>query len=153
VIHAGSSTPARRWPASHFAAISDRLSGVGFAIVLTGTAAEREVTSAVAREMQVEATDLAGRTDLGSLAGVLAGAELLVTNDTGVSHLAAAVGVRSVVVFSGSDAERWAPLDADRHRTVLPNGDGDPAPVARAWEAVESLLAPAQMRVRQVAVS
>jgi ADP-heptose:LPS heptosyltransferase len=117
-VHPGASVPGRRWPAERFAAVAGALADRGLRVVLTGTAEEAELTRAVAGALRAPHVDLAGRTDLGALAALLAGARLLVCNDTGVSHLAAALGVPSVVLFTGSDPDRWAPLDRRRHRAV-----------------------------------
>jgi ADP-heptose:LPS heptosyltransferase len=118
VVHPGSSTPERRWPAGAFAAVADALAIRGVRTCLTGTAGERHVIDAVRREMTTDAIDLGGRTSLGELAALVAEARLLVANDTGVSHLAAALRTPSVIVFSGSDRERWAPIDDRLHRPV-----------------------------------
>jgi len=118
VVHPGSSTPERRWPPGAFAAVADALAIRGARICLTGTAGERDVIDTVRREMTTEAIDLGGRTSLGQLAALVAEARLVVANDTGVSHLAAALRTPSVIVFSGSDRERWAPIDDRLHRPV-----------------------------------
>ncbi|NTV10910.1 MAG: glycosyltransferase family 9 protein, partial [Zoogloea sp.] len=55
---------------------------------------------------------------LGTLAELVAHARLVVCNDTGMSHIAAATGTPSVVVCCGADPERWRPLDARRHRVL-----------------------------------
>jgi ADP-heptose:LPS heptosyltransferase len=117
-IHPGASVPERRWPAEHFASVAARLAARELGIVLTGTAAEAGLTRAVAEGSGASRLDLAGRTDLGSLAALLEGARLLVCNDTGVSHLAAALGVPSVVISTGDNPERWAPIDRARHRVL-----------------------------------
>lgn len=117
-IHPGARLESRRWAPAGFAAVADGLVRKGFQVVLTGAESEGRLTERVADAMREPALDLAGRTTLGTLGALLAGARLLVCNDTGVSHLAAALGVRSVVVFGASDPARWAPEDRERHRVV-----------------------------------
>jgi ADP-heptose:LPS heptosyltransferase len=126
-VHPGARFEVRRWTPQGFAAVAAGLARRGLSIVLTGSAAERDVTRAVADAMEAPAVDLAGQTSIGALAALLEGARIVVCNDTGVSHLAAAVGASSVVVFTTSDQRRWAPLDVRRHRAVqvaLAQADG-----------------------------
>lgn len=118
IVHPGASELARRWPAARFAAVADALAKRGYKVVLSGTGEEAPLTAAVAAAMTAPAIDLAGRTSLGTIAALIEGADLLVTNDTGVSHLAAAIGTPSVVLFLASDRRRWAPVDGRRHRAV-----------------------------------
>lgn len=117
-IHGGASVSERCWPPDAFAAVADALAGLGFSIVLTGTSGESGLTAAIARSMQVAAIDLVGRTPLGTLAALLAGARLLVCNDTGVSHLADALRVPSAVISTGDNPDRWAPADHRLHRVL-----------------------------------
>ncbi|MFM8322530.1 MAG: glycosyltransferase family 9 protein [Chloroflexota bacterium] len=118
VLHPGARAEQRRWPAENFARVADALAERGLAVVLTGAPSEAPLTRAVSARMHVPAIDLAGATSLGGLAALLDGARLLVSNDTGVSHLAAALQTPSVVLYLASDPERWAPLDRRRHRVV-----------------------------------
>ncbi len=68
-------------------------------------------------------SNLAGRTELGSLGALLSDARLVICNDTGVSHLAAALSVPSVVVFLEDACRQWAPLNHWCHRSLYdPNG-------------------------------
>jgi ADP-heptose:LPS heptosyltransferase len=90
-------------------------------VVITGSPSERREVSAVLKAMRATAVD-AGRTSLGALAVLIRDSVLIVTNDTGTSHLAAALRVPSVVVFVASDPRRWAPLDARRHMVVGADG-------------------------------
>jgi ADP-heptose:LPS heptosyltransferase len=117
-LHPGAHEAPRRWPVECFASLGNALADEGMTVVLTGTAAEREITSSVARAMRRDSVDLAGRTDLGTLAALMQGAALVVCNDTGVSHLAAALKTPSVVIFAASDPGRWAPLDGELHRAL-----------------------------------
>jgi ADP-heptose:LPS heptosyltransferase len=117
-IHPGASTPARCWQPEGFAAVADALAHLGLSVILTGSKHEVDLCRRVALMMKAPSVNLAGRTSLGALAALLKDARLLVCNDTGVSHLAVALRVKSVVLFTQSDPDRWAPLDRDRHRVV-----------------------------------
>jgi ADP-heptose:LPS heptosyltransferase len=117
-VHPGAQLASRRWPPERFAQVADALAGEGLRVVLTGTASEAALTRRVAQAMQSPALDLAGRTTLGGVAALIGRARLLVSNDTGVSHIAAALGTPSVIVCSGADPARWAPLERERHRVL-----------------------------------
>ena len=136
-VHPGASVPERRWPPESFAIVADALADRGFQIVLTGTAAEADLTRVVAQRLQHPALDLAGRTDLGTLAALIDGARLMISNDTGVAHLAVARKVPSVILSTGDNPARWAPIDTARHR-VLCDGQGV-APAAILAAAAELL--------------
>jgi ADP-heptose:LPS heptosyltransferase len=118
VVHPGSQLPSRRWPAERFAEVADALAMDGLRVVLTGTRAEAPITARVRAAMREPALDLAGRTSLGALAAVVGRARLLVSNDTSVSHIAAATRTPSVVISCGADAGRWAPLNRELHRVL-----------------------------------
>jgi ADP-heptose:LPS heptosyltransferase len=139
VVHVGATVPQRRWPPERFAAVAEALAARGLRPVLTGGAGERERVAGVRAAVRAPTLDLTGRTSLGAFAVVLRDARLVVTNDTGASHLAAAVRAPSVVLFLASDPRRWAPLDAERHRVV--GGLGADPGVEEALAAVDAQLA------------
>lgn len=117
VLHPGATAPSRRWPAERFAAVGDALGGDGVDVLVTGEHEERSATGAVCAAMSTAAVDMGGATELGSLATLLAGAAVVVTNDSGPAHLAAAVGAPTVTVFLAGDPQRWAPR-GPRHRAA-----------------------------------
>jgi len=118
VIHPGSSLASRRWDARGFAAVGDQLAARGWRIVLTGVEAERAVAHAVRQSMDHPVVDLVGRASLGATAALVRRASVVITNDTGMSHVAAAVGAPSVVVFTVTDPCRWKPA-GECHRAVI----------------------------------
>jgi ADP-heptose:LPS heptosyltransferase len=118
-LHVGSKDDARRWSLERFAAVGDALvERFGARVVLTGSATEGELTAAVGRAMRHPALDLAGTTNLGTFAALLRRVDLLLSNDTGASHLAAATGTPSVVLFGPSRPAEWAPLDRTLHHAI-----------------------------------
>ncbi len=132
-LHPGASRRDRQWPAARFAQVGDHLADYGLVVVVTGSAGEAGLVRAVTSMMHGEAIDVAGRTGLGVLGTLYQQARLVVTNDTGASHVAAAVRVPSVVVIGSAEPFRWAPLDRYLHRVVT----GDPSP---DWPDVHAVL-------------
>ena len=116
-IHAGGIS-GRRWPAYQFAAVADELAHRGLQIVLTGTLAEQPIIYDVKSLMVRPAISLAGQTSLGVLAALLRQSALLISNDTGVAHLAIASRTPSVVIYTSADPDEWGPLNRSRHRVV-----------------------------------
>ena len=121
-VHLGSQLPSRRWPLSRFAEVACALAEQGHVLALTGVRGERALGETLQAALKAAGRppciDLIGETTLWSLGAVIREAALLVCNDTGVSHVAAALGTPSVVISCGSDVSRWAPADAGRHRVL-----------------------------------
>jgi lipopolysaccharide heptosyltransferase II len=101
VVHPGASAPSRRYPAASFAAAAGRLArehGVG--IVFTGSPDEVPLVESIRAAMDAPSVSLTGELALGELAAVLAVAPLLVANNTGPVHLAAALGTPVVDLYA-----------------------------------------------------
>ena len=127
VLHPGASAPARRWPARRWAEAAALLAGRGQRVVLTGGADERDLTATVAAARPPTAapgglvSDLGGRTSLAELAAVLAGADAVLVANTGVAHLAAAVGTPGgVAVRPGGARGPLGPLRRAGHAARRP---------------------------------
>jgi heptosyltransferase-2 len=106
-IFPGSNASSRRWDADRYAELAARVAGRGARVVVFGSTGERDLTAHVAGS---HALDLGGRTDLPLLAAGLAACRVLVTNDSGPMHLAAAVGTRTVSVQGPADPRVTRPL-------------------------------------------
>lgn len=139
-LHAGASSPEKRWPTVRFAEVAERLVAGGRPVLLTGSADEVELSQGIVERVSRPVADLTGRTALGVLAAVLRRGRLLVCNDTGVSHLAAALQIPSVVIFSTGNPRRWAPLNCNRHRTLFSEGGSRAISTEEVWREVEVLL-------------
>ena len=102
---------AKRWLPERFAATADLLiERDGFAAFIVGTAGDREAASVVTSHMRASVADLTGRTTLAELKAVLACAQLVISNDTGAAHVAAALGVPTVTVFGPTEDFATRPL-------------------------------------------
>lgn len=113
----GSRASSRRWPAERFRELATHLAAHGLAVAVFGAGDERALTAFVAGGAE-GAADLGGATDLPMLAAALAACDLLVTNDSGPMHLAAAVGTRTVSLQGPADPAETAPLGPG-HRLIV----------------------------------
>lgn len=110
IVHPGAASGSRRWPPDRFAVVAARLQRAGLPVVVTGSEAERPLAEHVAsRALLPEGAVLAGATDVLALARVVADARLVISGDTGVAHLAAAVATPSVTLFGPVSPRLWGP--------------------------------------------
>jgi lipopolysaccharide heptosyltransferase II len=101
VVHPGASAPSRRYPAARFGRVADEVAArSGCVAVFTGDAAEQSVVDEARRGMTQRSVALAGRLDIGELAALIDGAQLLLANNTGPAHIAAAMGTPVVVLYA-----------------------------------------------------
>jgi heptosyltransferase-2 len=118
--------PAKRWPAERFveAAVALR-KNTNCRWVIFGGNGDRDLAENIARETGELTLNLAGKTNLRELAAALKLCEVVLTNDTGPMHLAAAVGARLVAIFGSTSPELTGPIFSPRARIVR-----QPAPCA-----------------------
>lgn len=105
--------PAKRWPSAHFAELATQLA---LPVVLLGSAKESELCAGIAASANArlpgQCLDLSGRTSLDQALGVIAAARAMVSNDSGLMHVAAAFGTPQVAVFGSSSPLHTPPLSA-----------------------------------------
>jgi heptosyltransferase II len=103
--------PAKRWPAAHFAALAAQLP---LPVVLLGSAKESDLCAQIARQAlalgAMPGLDLSGRTSLDQALAVIAAAHAMVSNDSGLMHVAAAFGTPQVALFGSSSPLHTPPL-------------------------------------------
>ena len=102
---------AKRWPAERFAEAADLLADrLGTTALLFGSPTEAPLTRAIRKRMRGAGIDFGGKITLAAFTGLLGRCRLLLTNDTGAMHVAAAVGVSCVALFGPTDPGRTGPL-------------------------------------------
>jgi lipopolysaccharide heptosyltransferase II len=105
-VHPGASAPSRRYPPEYFALAARQLVlDHGLQLVFTGSRVEAPLIEQIIAAAEVEGVSLAGQTNLGALAAVLKQASLLISNNTGPVHLAAAVGTPIVDLYAQTNLQ------------------------------------------------
>jgi len=117
-IHPGAGSPTKRWPLPRYQSLARQIvQRKGNAILLVEGPAERGTGRETAADLPPERVQIAASLPLGLLGGVLSCCQSLVGNDSGVAHLAAGLGIPSLVLFGPTSPRQWSPLGS--HVLVL----------------------------------
>jgi lipopolysaccharide heptosyltransferase II len=100
VIHPGASAPSRRYPPQGFVNLAELLNLEGIQVVFTGDKSERKLIGGIRAQLNTPTFSLAGEVSLGGLSALLKIAPLLISNNTGPVHVAAAVGTSVVDIYA-----------------------------------------------------
>ncbi len=114
--------PAKRWPSHHFAALAGQLA---LPVVLLGSGKDAELCAEIAHTVNASKPDhchnWAGRTSLDQALAVIAASRAMVSNDSGLMHVAAAFGLPQVALFGSSSPLHTPPLNRQAHVVWLKN--------------------------------
>ncbi|KPK39194.1 MAG: hypothetical protein AMJ78_08875 [Omnitrophica WOR_2 bacterium SM23_29] len=121
-VHPAASNPDKMWPLDRFAQVSDKLiDEFGAKIIFIGGREEANITEAVKSKMKNNVLDLTGALSIKELGSILKRCKLLISNDSGPVHIAAAVGTPTIVLFGedrpGGSSKRWGPYGKG-HRII-----------------------------------
>jgi len=171
VLFPGAGTPDRRWPAANFKALSKRIhEATGWVGVICGGSGEELIANEITGNNNAPLQNRAGRTSLQDLISIIAGARMLVSNETGAVHIAAAVSTAVVCILGGGHYGRFIPYQVEAEtarplphavihnmdcfgcnwRCIYKVGRGKVAPcvagvsVDMAWEGVSKILSAAK---------
>ena len=107
---------AKRWPAAYFAAVAQHWIAQGGQVILLGSGKDSPVTAQIASTVDAPAcVDLAGKTSLQEVMALLAVADQVVSNDSGLMHIAAAVDTPVIALYGSSDPTYTPPLSPKAH--------------------------------------
>ena len=104
--------PAKRWPAAYYAEIARRLRQRGYAVWLIGSGKDKPVADEIHQLADGHCINLCGSTDLDDAIALLACAQLVISNDSGLMHLAAALDRPTLALFGSSSPQFTPPLSA-----------------------------------------
>ncbi|AXS80660.1 lipopolysaccharide heptosyltransferase II [Dechloromonas sp. HYN0024] len=117
--------PAKRWPAAHFAALANKLAAQGFTVWFFGSPKDHAVAEEISQLAPGLCRNLCGATSLAQAVDLLAMSELVVCNDSGLMHVAAALD-RPIVALYGSSSPGFTPPLSEQADIVSLNLDCSP---------------------------
>ncbi|MFH1415989.1 MAG: glycosyltransferase family 9 protein, partial [Elusimicrobiota bacterium] len=123
VINPGAGLPSRRWPVERFIEIIDYLiKKKCYNIILSGSINEKIIGDIIAKEFPGKINNLSGKTSLMKIAGIISKSKLLITNDTGILHIGAALNAPMIAIMGPGDFIRYDPGVISANARVLYNG-------------------------------
>jgi len=127
VLIPGSAHSDKCWPSERFAAVADKISDrFGLSVIAVGTAGESRLVDDINAGAKVNVKNLAGRTDAPVLISLLRNAKIVISNDTGPGHIAAALKVPLVIIYGRSNPVRVGPYRLPQCvAAVEPDNRGD----------------------------
>jgi len=140
----------KRWPTANFAELANRL---GLSVVLVGGKGDEALVEAVKDRLTVPALAFVGTLSFGEIAALAQGAKLYMGNDTGLTHLAAAAGAKTVMILGPSDPQRYAPYADDalalwKPTTVPRSGVAAGVPLGWDWSRDGISVDEAEAKIR-----
>lgn len=122
-IHPGSGSPRKNWPAGNWQRLADRIASAGSRLLLIGGEADAAVLDPLASALAVHQPIVARNLPLPTLAALLAQCAAYFGHDTGISHIAAATGIPSTLIFGPTNPATWAPQGAHVRVISAPGGN------------------------------
>ena len=119
----GANWPPKIWPPDRFAALVELVSHRFSAVIVCGGPGDAGTAAALTRRLSLPAINLAGSTDLLQVAAILERSACFVGNDSGLGHMAAAVGTPTLTVFGPGDPDRYHPWGPDADWVLAPGRD------------------------------
>lgn len=102
--------PTKAWPLAHWRALAERCQRAGGSVVLLGGGGETDRAAAIGSDLAPDGWAVLAGGDLAALAASLAACDLVISPDSGPAHMAAALGVATLVLFGPTCPQRWAPI-------------------------------------------
>ncbi len=127
LLHPSTAFFTKQWPVENFARIAEVLDSKGIATVAIASKAESAVLDELTRESKVPITTFDDLT-LPEITALASQARVFVGNDSGMAHIAAAVGTPSVVIFGSSNRDHWHPWTDAPYEVVYEHFDCQPCP-------------------------
>lgn len=141
-IHPGSGSPQKNWPPVHFGELCQRLhQTVAAPIIVVAGPSEEEIARLIVEMLPAQTVRVLQNLPLASVAETLRTCQLYIGNDSGLSHLAAAIGIPTVVLFGPSNPVVWRPLG--KHVSVINAGNRPycaDITVDMVWQTVQIIL-------------